>query len=230
MATTVETECRLKSLNCRKTTVFPAVGLIKSEYMQLNTFVLRQGNPFRVVSIGNLLHLKGFELGLRAFAKIQPQFPASEYWMIGEGPERKRLLMLAQELDVESKVTFWGALPRSRVLEKLAACDVLIHPSLHDSGAGVCLEAMAAGRPVICLDVGGPALQITEETGIKVAASTPDKVIANLARSMLQLASDQSLRARMAYAARRRVEELFDWDKKGQFLAQIYERVWRESL
>ena len=50
---------------------------------------------------------------------------------------------------------------------------MLIHPSLHDSGGWVCLEAMAAGRPVICLDLGGPGLQVTEKTGIKVKASTP---------------------------------------------------------
>src|SRR2546430_4418443 len=42
------------------------------------------------------------------------------------------------------------------------------HPSLHDSGGWVCLEAMAAGRPVICLDLGGPGYQVTEESGIKI--------------------------------------------------------------
>ena len=63
---------------------------------------------------------------------------------------------LARELGITANVKFWGGIRRAQVLEKLAECDVLIHPSLHESGGWVCLEAMAAGRPVVCLDLGGP--------------------------------------------------------------------------
>ncbi|MFM6845653.1 MAG: glycosyltransferase family 4 protein, partial [Dolichospermum sp.] len=45
----------------------------------------------------------------------------------------------------------------------------------------VCMEAMAAGRPVICLDLGGPAVQVTEETGFKIAADEPYQVVRDLA-------------------------------------------------
>jgi glycosyltransferase involved in cell wall biosynthesis len=175
-----------------------------------------------VVSIGRLLHLKGFEFALRAFARFQSRFPAAEYWIIGDGPERKRLARVAERLGVGGSVIFWGNIPRQEVLEKLSDCDVLVHPSLYDSGGSVSLEAMAAGRPVICLDLAGPALQVTSETGIKIPAISPEQSVHDLVVAMERLASDLDLRARMARAGRVRVQHLFNWEKKREYLAALY--------
>ena len=230
LATTAETEIRMRALGCRNTAILSAIGLPPIERIKLNSFALRCATPFRIISIGNLLHWKGFGLGVQAFARIQDQCPDSEYWILGEGPERKRLETLARELGIADKVRFWGAIPRAQVLEKLAECDVLLHPSLHDSGGWVCLEGMAAGRPVICLDLGGPGLQVTDDVGIKVAASKTGQAVEDLAAAVSRIANDQALRARMGEASRRRVEEHFDWDKKGELLAQIYSGLTVEEL
>jgi len=162
---------------------------------------------------------------LRAFARFHREFPASEYWLIGEGPERGRLERLAQELDVTGRVTFWGSETRTEVLEKLADCDVLLHPALHESGGLVSLEAMAAGRPVICLDLGGLALQVTEDTGIRVPAVSPQQAVAGLAAALSRIARDPCLRASLARAGRERVQQQFNWERKGLCLASMYDQV-----
>jgi glycosyltransferase involved in cell wall biosynthesis len=205
--------------------VHPGVGLAQEEIQRLSSIPFRHSGPFRLISVGRLLHLKGFALGFQAFAKIQHRYPDSEYWVIGRGPERKRLEALARELGIRDKVRFWGQFPRAQVLEKLAECDVLVHPSLHDSGGWVCLEAMAAGRPVVCLDLGGPGLQVTEKTGIKVKADTPDEAVTGLANALLRLAGDPELRIRLGEAARQRVKEHFAWVGKGDFRNGIYENM-----
>ena len=222
LATTDQTARRLQALGCQRVFVYSEAGLPREEIRQLGSLGMRHGNPFRLVSIGNLLHWKGFELGLRAFAEFHYSFPASEYWLIGEGPERKRLERLARQLGVADKVVFWGALPRQDVLGKLADCDALVHPSLHDSGGWVCLEAMAAGRPVICLDLGGPAVQVTEECGFKISPLSPNQTIEALAEAMLKLALNFDLRAGRGEAAQRRVSEYFSWDKKVHFVLELY--------
>jgi glycosyltransferase involved in cell wall biosynthesis len=212
-------------LGCKRVSVLSEAGLRAEEINRLGRIPLRQNNPFRLLALGRLLHWKGFELGLRAFALFKPRAPLSECWVIGDGPERGRLEKLAQRLGIAGSVTFWGSIPRSQVLEKLAECDVLVHPSLHDSGGWVCLEAMAAGRPVVCLDLGGPALQVTEETGIRVPAISPEQVVRDLADALYKLASDPELRARLSLGTRKRVEEHFNWDKKGLFMAKLYEEL-----
>jgi glycosyltransferase involved in cell wall biosynthesis len=225
LATTPQTEKRLRALGCRNVIIHSAIGLMSEEIRTLSAFPLRQSDPFRLLSTGDLLHVKGFDLGLRAFARFQARFSATEYWIIGDGPERRRLEKLAHNLGLAGKVRFWGTFPRAEVLEKLADCDVLVHPSLHDSGGWVCLEAMATGRPVICLDLGGPALQVTEDTGIKVPATSPEQVVQDLAAAFYKLASSPELRARLSLGAMKRVEEHFNWDKKGLFMTRLYESL-----
>jgi glycosyltransferase involved in cell wall biosynthesis len=226
-ATTPETAKRLKKLGCQTVELLPQVALSHDEITHLAATPLRYDGPFRLVSMGRLLHLKGFHLGLMAFARFQQRFPHSEYWFIGDGAEHRKLERLAQRLGVEEKVHFWGNLPRHQALQKLAACDALVHPSLHESGALVCLEAMAAGRPVICLDLGGPALQMTDETGFKLSAISPDQVLASLTEAMFQLAHDPGRRASIADAARKRVAQYFDWNQKGELIARRYITVRR---
>jgi len=220
IATTPETQSRLERLGCRSTTVFTEVGMGSAEIRPAVT--VRHLPPFRLVSIGRLLHWKGFHLGLMAFAQLQREWPNSEYHLIGDGPERRNLERLAQRSGTARQVRFWGNLPRQQVLEKLFECDVLVHPSLHDSGGWVCLEAMVAGRPVICLELGGPAVQVTEETGIKVPAITPAQVVSDLAKAMHRLAQEPALRACMAEAGQKRVVEEFLWDKKGEWMNTVY--------
>jgi glycosyltransferase involved in cell wall biosynthesis len=222
LATTRETALRLRELGCRKVRVHSQVRLPSEVIAYLEGFAIRKTGPFRLVSIGNLLHWKGFELGLRAFARFQRWDPAAEYWIIGNGPEIRGLEKLAKRMGIAKRVTFWGAIPRQQVLEKLAECDALLHPSLHDSGGWVCAEAMAAGRPVVCLDLGGPALQVTEETGIKVPAISPEQAVRDLATAMLRLAQDPGAKVRMGEASRQRVEEHFAWTSQGERMHQIY--------
>lgn len=225
LATTEQTAARLRIVGCRDVLLMSQVGLTGDEISCLGSFSIRDDRPFRVTSVGSLLHLKGFELGLRAFATFNRQNPSSEYWIVGDGPERKRLERLARDLGVLDRVTFQGAVSRREAFAKLGECDVLLHPALHESGGLVTLEAMAAGRPVICLDLGGPALQVTSETGIKVPAISPEQAVHDLAEALERLASDPSLRTRMAQAARQRVREQFYWETKGEHLAAIYAQV-----
>jgi glycosyltransferase involved in cell wall biosynthesis len=225
IATTPQTESRLRALGCKRIPVMSHAALCANEIRQLGSIPPRRCSTFRVASIGSLLHLKGFDLGLRAFAVFHQQFPTSEYWLIGDGPEKGRLRRLAEELHISDSVKFWGIVSRSKVLEQLAECDVLLHPALHDSSGWASVEAMAAGRPVLCLDLGGTALQVTEETGIKVPVISTEQVIRDLAAGMVHLARDPSYRTRLGQAARTRVAEHFNWEKNGQHVANIYQEL-----
>ncbi len=222
-ATTDDTAKRLYRMGATQVDITPEVGLLDEEIAELNRFPLPEAQPVRFISMGRLLHWKGFHLGVQAFAKAN--LPDAEYWLIGDGPELENLERIAKDLGVANQVKLWGRLPREDTLERLGESHVLVHPSLHDSGGWVCVEAMASGRPVICLDLGGPAIQVTERTGIKVPAEGPEQAIEDLAIAMRKLAHNPDLRVEMGTAGREWVDENFSWTVVGERLDTLYQKT-----
>lgn len=232
-ATTKETAKRIEKFCSSTVKVSSAIGISNQEFDLLSNLENSQttciSSPFRFISIARLLHWKGLHLSVEAFAQASlPQ--DSEYWIIGDGPEKSQLQLTAQKLGVMQRVKFEGSLPREKVLLHLTQCNVLVHPSLHESGGLVCLEAMAAGRPVICLDLGGPSIQVTKETGIKVSAHNPDQTVKELAAAMEELLHAPVLCKQMGAAGKLRVQQYFSWEAKGRELSQEYIELHQEVV
>jgi glycosyltransferase involved in cell wall biosynthesis len=226
-ATTEDTAQRLYRLGVNDVDVLPGIGLPQEDIARLAQYTVPDSSPVRFISMGRLLHWKGFHLGLRAFA--QANLPNAEYWIIGDGTELERLQTLAENLGIIQRVKFWGPLPREQTLSKLGECHILVHPSLHDSGGWVCMEAMAAGRPVICLNLGGPGIIVTKETGFKIPAGNPDQAVQGLAQAMIRLAENSDLRLQMGQAGQKLVYESHSWQAKGKELVQLYEKIIRAA-
>ena len=145
---------------------------------------------------------------------------------MGDGPENKRLAALAESLGVAGKVKFWGLLPREEALRRLAQSHVLrVHPSLHESGGGVCLEAMAARCRVICLNLGGPAVLAGDGAGIVIDATDVATTEARLAEAMLRLSGDRELCRRMGETGQRNVTQRYLWRHKAQRYGALYAQV-----
>lgn len=225
-ATTKDTAAKVRQLGAKNVSILVESGLRQDEIAQLTQYPIVETAPVRFISMGRLLHWKGFHLGVRAFAKAG--LADAEYWICGDGPERDRLEAMAQELGIAHQVKFWGRLPREQSLAKLGESHMLVHPSLHDSGGWVCLEAMAAGRPVICLDLGGPGVQVTDQTGIKVPAHNPDQAIEAIAEAMTTLAQNSALRLQMGQAGRQMIRDRYSWESKVSNHVQHYSQVIRQ--
>lgn len=223
LSTTRDTAQRVVAMGGKNVQIFSEAGLSEKEIAKLADFHKPEGLPIRLISMGRLLHWKGYHLTVRAFAEAN--LPDTEYWLLGDGPERSRLEEMAIALGMGDRIKFWGRLPRAQSLEKLGQSHILVHPSLHDSGGWTCLEGMAARRPVICLDLGGPGEQITDETGIKVKADNPDQAVQDLAKAMGALVGDANLRERLGNGGYKRVCEVYDWDAKSKWFNQIYDSL-----
>lgn len=224
LATTEETATRLRRLGSKDVRVFSQVGIGERE-LDGSRYHKRShgGGRIRFVSVGRLLHWKGFHLGLRAFAEAR--LPEAEYWIVGNGPELMRLQVLVEKLGISHQVKFLGRLSRAETISKLSECDVLVHPSLHESGGMVCLEAMSLGLPVICLNLGGPAVQVTEESGFKISAIKPEQTVNDIAAAMSRFSSTRDLLTQMGEAARKRAI-YFSWDERGAQMARLHREVW----
>ena len=226
LATTEESKARIEQLGASRVIVEPQWAVDDQQIEYFAKFPLRTERPFRLISLGRLLHWKGFHLGLMAFARIYKQCPDSEYWIVSSGPEAETWKQLARDLGIADRVTFWGHLPKvTDVYEKLGEADVLVHPALHEAFGNVCLEALAGGRPVICLDTGGPALQVTEACGFKAPVTSVDAALHAMAEAMELLYRDTELRLRMGAAARERARVHFHWQQKIERMNALYREV-----
>ncbi len=84
---------------------------------------------------------------------------------------------------------------------------------------------MAMGHPVICLDLGGPATQVTAKTGIRVPAHTPDQTVRDLATAITSLANDVAQRTRMGQAAQHHICKSYSWATKGKEWVDLYAKL-----
>jgi glycosyltransferase involved in cell wall biosynthesis len=173
--------------------------------------------------MGRLLHWKGFHLAIRAFARLAEKDADAELWIVNDGPFRGELEKTAAQVGVGSRVKFFGRLATyEEVLEKLARSHVLIHPALHEGFGNVCMEALAAGRPVVCLDIGGPASQVTPETGFAAPVTTVTEAVESMASFLDRVASDRALLAKMSAQARLHARERFTMQRLGAVMNSFY--------
>ena len=223
LATTDETRARMEAMGARAVEVQSAIGMPAAEIERLAAVPLPDDGPARFLCVGRQIAWKGYHLALDAFAEAarDSAFDAS-LWLVGDGPEHDRLRARAGALGLSDRVRFTGRLPRAGVLELLAASHALVQTSLHDSGGGVCLEALAAGRPVVGFRLGGTAVHVAPDAGVLVAAEAPGPAVAALAAALRRLAADPAARRAMGRAGRRSVAEAHGWEDRVAAMAARY--------
>jgi glycosyltransferase involved in cell wall biosynthesis len=172
-----------------------------------------------IVSVGRLLDWKGFHLGLRAFARMRDR--DLRYTIVGDGPAKRRLMRLAQELGIEQRVEFAGRLPQRETVERIGGSRLLVHPSFHDSGGFVVVEALAQGVPVLTLDIGGPAF-LAQSGGVAVPTRPTASLVDRISLAIGTVLTD---RDRLSDAARRRSEESLAWERIVDVYDGIYHRI-----
>jgi glycosyltransferase involved in cell wall biosynthesis len=133
-----------------------------------------------LLSISRLVEQKGMDVAVRALGTLPED---TVLVVLGEGPERPRLLALARELGVEERVFLRGREPD--VAAWLRRASVLVHPARWEGfGLGV-LEAMLAGLPVVASSASSlPELVVDGETGVLVPPDDPPALAQAIAHAL----------------------------------------------
>ena len=144
--------------------------------------------PFKLLYAGRLLSWKGVHLALRALAKVRGRADV-HLTIVGEGKEAQSLKELVHRLGLEQIVELSPWIPKAAVLALHESHDAFIFPSLHDSGGTVVMEAIAHGTPVICLDLGGPAVTVDKHCAriVSTRNKTEEQVVEGLANAIFDL-------------------------------------------
>jgi glycosyltransferase involved in cell wall biosynthesis len=134
--------------------------------------------------------------------------------LVGEGPRRKQWQRLAARLGLAEQVDWLPWQPHEQMPAIYRDHDIFLFPSLHDSGGFVVLEAMKEGLPVVCLNLGGPSVTVTNACGrvVEVKHKSRRQVIRGLGDALIEL-SDPEKRTTLTAVARQRCREL-TWQRK----------------
>jgi glycosyltransferase involved in cell wall biosynthesis len=178
--------------------------------------------PPSILSIGNLIPIKGHETLLRAFAAMASQYPELHLEIVGDGPERERLAALAPELRVDQRVRFSGRKTRREVAQLLRDCVLFALPSKYEGLGCVYLEAMSSGK--VAIGCRGQGIEEIIRHGFDGWLVSPDNV-QELAAALATLLSNVTLRDNIEMRARQTVLQRLTLTHQAVQLRQVYEEV-----
>jgi glycosyltransferase involved in cell wall biosynthesis len=172
-----------------------------------------------VLSVGNLIPLKGHDLVIRAVAGIDD----ATLCIVGDGPERASLSRLTEELGISLRVRFLGEMAQDRLAEYYNAADVTVLASSNEGLPNVILESMACGTQVIATRVGGvPEVMTNPTMGVMVEQRHPDAI----REAILNRPAKTPEHA----AQVRECVSGFDWDVTACRLRKLFSRLCRDQM
>jgi len=174
----------------------------------------------RVLAVGNLIRLKGFDVLIEAVARARHR-EQMRVCIVGGGPERESLLALAASRGVSSCFTFAGTVPATDMPKRISEADVFVLSSRSEGRPNVVVEALAGGLPVISTDLEGVQGMVEDgDTGWLVAVDDTDALADALDQAVTDRAELHRRGERARAVARTRIGTWADTARCYQSLFQ----------
>jgi glycosyltransferase involved in cell wall biosynthesis len=185
-----------------------------------------------VVTLGRLVHKKGFDKLINAWKRIEADFPSARLIIAGEGPLQLPLLAQAKALGIAETVILPGRIPWNRVPDYFSCADLFVLPSIKDAHGNidglptVLLEAMSCGLPVIASQIGGISEVIQDhQNGVLV----PPRDEAALAVAIQDLLENPAKREYLGHEARISVTTALHWGQVAEEFITIFDESIRRA-
>lgn len=199
---------------------------VDSNFFQFENTVPRRNI---VLYAGHIRWLKGVQLLPDVFSRIINHVPDVEFWIVGEdtkgAPDGKSLKEYIEKklpLNQRNQFVFKGALSQKELSLTYQKARVFLLPSYWDTFPGVCLEAMSSGVPVITTTRTGMIDVI--EHGVDGFLVEPDDVD-EMARFSIALLADHNWADKIAFMARKKIEETYSLSKIFKRQIELYKKV-----
>jgi glycosyltransferase involved in cell wall biosynthesis len=163
---------------------------------------------------------KGIPLLIEAFKYVASDHPDAILRIIGDGSEIGKVRQAIAQFNLGDRVQLAGKMPHADVLQEMLWADCFALVGWDEPFATVYLEAMAAGKPIVCCNDGG--INDVFVDGVQGYA-VPPRDIAATATALKALLSAPQLRLEMGRQARSLVERSLTWDRQAAALLQLFE-------
>ena len=160
------------------------------------------GDKLRLLAVGRLDKIKGFDRLIRAFGKIAARRPGTTLRIVGEGYDRPRLEAIIHDLGLGSSVTLAGH--SDDVASELCAADLFVLPSLYEGMPNTLVEALALGLRVVATPCRGTVRSLMRQIGAEAMIVKEGNFSSELDRAVeaaLNLEDDAWARIHARYQA-----------------------------
>lgn len=182
------------------------------------TKIERHDAQTRLIVSGRLVPFKNIRTAVKSLKYIQDNNIV--FKIIGSGPEYKTIQKIIKDFNL-TNIEIVESLPRASVLEELQKSDIYVFPSLREGGSWALMEAMAIGLPVICLNWSGMGITTDNSCAIRLPVTNPEQMPKDMAEAIMKLAKDPNLRKQMGENGRKRIQTVFNWGAKGEFMEEL---------
>jgi glycosyltransferase involved in cell wall biosynthesis len=163
-----------------------------------------------VLYVGRLIDLKGVDYLINAFYKLLKEHEDTVLLIVGDGPEKSKLEILAGKLGIKDNVIFTGNIENSLLGGYYLLSNVFVLPSITTYFADACPlvvnEAMYFGKPVITSDAVGATFMIQNgKNGFVV----PERDADSLCNALYKILSDPDLEKEMGNESKQVIENGF---------------------
>ena len=181
----------------------------------------RTAHPVCFAFVGRLVKEKGVSLLLHCAHELAAEGYDFRIKIVGDGPDRARLEVLAQDLGLKDHTEFLGAVPLRSISDVLSEAIAVVMPSTwEDVAPMVAIEQMMQGRLVIAADVGGLG-EIVNGFGL----TFPTGDIAALKSCLVQTMENQDGSIQMGRKARTHALSSFSEERMVEEHLQLYRRI-----
>jgi L-malate glycosyltransferase len=185
------------------------------------------GGEKLICVVGRLRSEKGHEFLFRAMVKVLHSLQSVRLLLVGDGPDKNRLQILAAQLGIEKSIIWAGTKTQDETFSLYGIANVVVVPSQFEGFSLTAAEAMAAGLPVVASDVGGLRDVVDDQsTGFLVSYND----VQRLSEALLQLLHDDPLSKKMGTAGRKKVERQFSLQQYEALLVSVYNRHRENAL
>ena len=175
----------------------------------------KQNSKFILVTFGRLVIEKNVQTVIDVVVDLKPQISNLEYWIIGDGNYKNKLIEKVEKSGSSSFVKFFGSMTQEQIVEKIVDADVFILLSNRESFGRVYAESAALGIPSIAYDVGGTSVPV--KNGITGYLHDVNN-LESVRNSILELQSDCDKYEAFSKAALKHFEDNFTLQKVGKKL------------
>lgn len=180
------------------------LGFKPIKFKKVNRRELRlKDNVFYLISIGRLVKRKGYDYLIKALQSLDSNV---QLLLIGEGPERKRLESLAENLGISDRIKFLGFVSDEKKFQYLSVSDLYVLPSLHEGFGIVLQEAMYCGLPIITTKCGGPKDFLEDK---KNALFIDSKSVNSCVATIQELKNNKDLAHRIGQTNKEKIKEFY---------------------